>query len=161
MLSLTKDDADGELWPLWPWKIGQIKSLEEMWCLLARSTSHKNLSKIRAVLRQLLHFFYFYITTPGDQTRNHMPPQFSPWVEVTEGDICMASQSGIYSRLRKCIQNSGNLFKTSQMFSRSRNMYSKLTIRSTFNENNGENNYKTLFILEHIKSCMYVFFYLA
>jgi hypothetical protein len=27
-----------ELWPLWPWKVGQIKNPEDMWCTIARST---------------------------------------------------------------------------------------------------------------------------
>ena len=89
---------------MWPWKIGQIKSPENMWCLLARSTSNKNLSEIRAVLRELWHFFYFHITTPGGQTGNHMRPRFGLWVAVTQGYMYTKFKFNSFSGYETCHQ---------------------------------------------------------
>ena len=100
--SLTRGNADGQLWPLWPWKIGQIKNLEYIWCPLARSTSHKNLSKIGQVLWALLHFFYFHIMPPGGQTGKDMRPQFGLWVEATQMYICRKLEVNTISGYKTC-----------------------------------------------------------
>jgi hypothetical protein len=33
-----------ELWPLWPWKVGQIQNPGNMWCSLIRYTSHNEMA---------------------------------------------------------------------------------------------------------------------
>ena len=46
------------IWPMWPWKVGQIKNPYDMWCILARtrSTYHKDFIKNKSLISEISHF---------------------------------------------------------------------------------------------------------
>ena len=48
-----------ELWPLWPWKLGQSKNSYNMSCTIIRCVYHKSMMKIMVIEQQLLSVFNF------------------------------------------------------------------------------------------------------
>ena len=89
---LLNGGATGTFWPLWPWKVGQIKNLYDMWCPLGRSTHHNFFKFFGPVLREKSHFFSFDVWPPGGQTMNQKRPKFGLGVGVIQGYLCTKFQ---------------------------------------------------------------------
>ena len=55
-------------WPLWPWKVGQIYKLHNMWwSLTTRFTYTPNLVNIRKKISEKIAFLYLAMVPPGGQ----------------------------------------------------------------------------------------------
>jgi hypothetical protein len=65
-----------ELWPLWPWKVGQIKNPGIMSCIPIRWTHHKNLELIPSLVQEFYHFMRF---------------SFGPLVTQVRQKFCLSS----------------------------------------------------------------------
>ena len=61
---LLNGGATGTFWPLWPWKLGQIKNPEDMWCPLGRSTYHIFFQIFRTIHKGGIAFFVFLTCGP-------------------------------------------------------------------------------------------------
>ena len=61
---LLNGGATGTFWPLWPWKLGQIKNPEDMWCPLGRSTYHIFFKFFGPFIREESHFLCFWHVAP-------------------------------------------------------------------------------------------------
>lgn len=53
------------LWPLWPWKVGQIKHPQDMWCSLIRCIYSKNLVILAITVSFKMVNVCFSIMLPG------------------------------------------------------------------------------------------------
>jgi hypothetical protein len=67
-----------ELWPLWHWKVGQIRNPGIMSCILTRCTNDKNLEMIQPLVQDFLRFrFWPLVAKP--RIRSDRNTVISPW----------------------------------------------------------------------------------